>query len=492
VDFTGNKFLLGEWQVDSLHNVLIKNGQSYKIEKRLMRVLIVLVNSPDKGVSKEQLLAEVWAGKIVSDETISVAISRLRKALGCSAKLPIYIETITGFGFRLLQPPKTLVSSEKLNEALATQPDLISTEKSTIFSIFQKRIPTYISIVTILLILIFSMGSYQNKPSISSKEELIDNDAYAKALFLMNGDFDELQQAEILLTKLNEQIPDNPHILNALGKAKYFQFWWIAETDNHAGKLVVRSAAKLFEKAVEIDPEFGDAYLQLGIISMTHERNLTLAEEYFVQSITYNPEQVTGHLEYAMLLLIKRRFDKAVHHNKIAQSIDPKHYSSASIEWVYNMAQEYELAQKELAKLFTIDPDSATYNQSAMRLYENMGDEKSAYIYYEKSFRNVGYSYDELREANNSFLQGGLKSLNYWLANVKKEQDDIGQYSPPVSTARYHVTAGEYEKAIDYLELAQDDLNVLCFWLDSDPKYASLRALPRFKKLIKRVEKSIK
>jgi len=489
VDFGHNIFVLGEWQVDPQHNVLIKESVTTKIEKRLTRVLLELASSSPQVVTKEQILQKVWQGKVVSDETISVAISRLRKALGCNAKNPIYIETITGVGFRLLVSPKSVapcvveikskVSNETANES----------KKNRITNWYTRPI-FYIGILVFISLFSF----YQSLLSINSsssveQEKIIKHESYAKALFLLQKDIDGIRQAEILLTQLNQQYPNNALVINSLGKAKYFQLWY---SDQEKQKEIITSSRLLFEQAIEINPEFGDPYLQLALIAMVQDRNFSLAEEYFIKSITFNPEQVTTHIEYAGMLLSQRRFDKAVHHNKIAQSIDPQHYSSASIEWIYNMAERYEQAEKELAKLFTIDPESAIYNTSAIRLYESLGDEDRAYIHYRKAFQTAEYSEQELIAANNAFEQGGLKHLNYWLVNVKQEQGDIGQYIPPISTARYHIAAGELDKALTILEQAHKDRHILTLWVNSDPKYKPVRDLPRFKKLIKNIEKTIK
>ena len=82
--------------------------------------------------------------------------------------------------------------------------------------------------------------------------------------------------------------------------------------------------------------------------------------------------------------------------------------------------------------------------------------------------------------------------LNYWLANIKQERGDIGQYTPPISTARYHVAAGEFNKALTILEQAHRDRHTLTLWLNSDPKYKPIRHLPRFKELVKNINKTIK
>ena len=477
MDYGQAIFQLGDWQVDPIHSVLNQNGINNKIEKRLMRVLVLLVNNSPQGVSKEQLLQQVWQGKVVSDETISVAISRLRKALGCNAKQPSYIETITGFGFKLVSPVQ------------AHNPHAEQANKTNGKPWHQ--LPYLYLITALLLVSVVTLFFLSNPSSTTSleKSELLDNETYTKALFLMQKDIKGIRQSEILLTNLNLQLPNNAEILNALGKSKYFQLSHVGETEQN--KLLNQAKRHLLH-AIELNPKLADAYLQLGLIVFNYERNLTDAEKYFIQAIALNPEQILTHLNYSSLLLSQRRFEEAILHNKIAQSIDPLHYSSAAIEWVYNMAEEYELAKKELAKLYSIEPGSAIYNTSAMRLYESMGEENRAFHHYKQAFKHVGYNNQEMKSANNAFAQGGLKQLNYWLANIKKEQADIGQYTPPISTARYHIAAGEFAKALTILELAHKNKNILCLWLNSDPKYAPLRKLPRFKELFKNIEISIR
>ncbi len=488
MDYGQGKFILGDWKVDPLHNILIDQTSTSKIEKRLIRVLVVIANNSPEVVTKEHLLEKVWQGKIVSDETISVAISKLRKALGCNAKKPKYIETITGVGFRLLIEPQLLDPIAEQNKKSETPEKEDKKEKSKKQpQPWHKSRLLYAPLFAFfLLVIAYQAVISTSAPQKGDHSKIIENESYAKALFLMQQGIDGLHQAEVLLNRLYQQQPNNPFILNALGKTLYFQYWYVEEEE------LIAKAKDLFEQAVKIDTELADAYLQLALIHYVQERNFTIAEEYFIQSIAINPEYVTSHIEYSGMLLSQRRFKEAVHHNKIAQSIDPKHYSSASIEWIYNMAEQYQLAEKELAKLFTIDPDSQLYNTSALRLFESQGDEERAFIHYKKSFALAGYSVEELGESERAFKQGGLKQLNYWLANIKKEQGDIGQYTPPVSTARYHIAAGEYDKAITFLELAHAQDDILTLWFNSDPKYKPLRKLPRFLELSKNIGNTIR
>lgn len=66
-----------------------------------MALLLHLVENAGHTVSREQLFEALWPGVVVSDDTLTQAVIKLRKALGDSARNPRYIETIPKRGYRL-------------------------------------------------------------------------------------------------------------------------------------------------------------------------------------------------------------------------------------------------------------------------------------------------------------------------------------------------------------------------------------------------------
>src|SRR5437870_5406718 len=69
-----------------------------------MAVLIYLAERPGQVVSREALLTAVWSGLVVSDDSLTQVIIKLRKALGDAAEKPAYIQTIPKGGYRLVAP----------------------------------------------------------------------------------------------------------------------------------------------------------------------------------------------------------------------------------------------------------------------------------------------------------------------------------------------------------------------------------------------------
>ena len=96
---------IGDWLADREANELRRGAETVRIEPKAMELLAALAARAGEVVSRETLLAEVWPGVVVGDEALTQAIIKLRRALGDDPKKPVYIETISKRGYRLIAPP---------------------------------------------------------------------------------------------------------------------------------------------------------------------------------------------------------------------------------------------------------------------------------------------------------------------------------------------------------------------------------------------------
>ena len=72
------------------------------IEPKIMAVLCVLASEPGRVFTRAELIDRVWGAEFGADESLTRAISHLRKALGDTRSEPAVIETIAKRGYRLL------------------------------------------------------------------------------------------------------------------------------------------------------------------------------------------------------------------------------------------------------------------------------------------------------------------------------------------------------------------------------------------------------
>lgn len=73
-----------------------------KLTPRAAAVLVRLIERAPHLLSKEELLAEVWGTKAVTEEALTSCIQELRRALGDDARKPRFIETRHRRGYRWL------------------------------------------------------------------------------------------------------------------------------------------------------------------------------------------------------------------------------------------------------------------------------------------------------------------------------------------------------------------------------------------------------
>ncbi len=69
-----------------------------------MDVLVLLLNRSGEVVSVDELIREVWGGRIVEESAVHQAISKIRRALGDDSHAPSYLESIPRRGYRLIAP----------------------------------------------------------------------------------------------------------------------------------------------------------------------------------------------------------------------------------------------------------------------------------------------------------------------------------------------------------------------------------------------------
>ena len=112
-------FSIGSWRVSPDKNEIVKGAEKRALEHRAMRVLEYLYLHRGKVVSRDELLEHVWGRTAISDHSVSIVISDLRKALGDDQKNPKYIRTVPKKGYVLDVPAEGPITPPKKSQAIA-------------------------------------------------------------------------------------------------------------------------------------------------------------------------------------------------------------------------------------------------------------------------------------------------------------------------------------------------------------------------------------
>ncbi|HET6971243.1 MAG TPA: tetratricopeptide repeat protein [Phenylobacterium sp.] len=96
-------FSLGALEVrPPTREVVTPNGREV-LQPRVMQVLVTLANANGAVVSRDDLLAACWAGRVVGEDSITLVMGKLRK-LAARSGGAFAVETIPRVGYRLAMP----------------------------------------------------------------------------------------------------------------------------------------------------------------------------------------------------------------------------------------------------------------------------------------------------------------------------------------------------------------------------------------------------
>ena len=88
----------GNTEINLNKHLIIKNNQEYKINSTEKTILEVMINSPGKTFSREEIGSII---KLDKERSIDVVITRLRKKIELDPKNPKYLQTLRGEGYVL-------------------------------------------------------------------------------------------------------------------------------------------------------------------------------------------------------------------------------------------------------------------------------------------------------------------------------------------------------------------------------------------------------
>ncbi|MGC1623996.1 MAG: winged helix-turn-helix domain-containing protein, partial [Pseudolabrys sp.] len=130
-------FLFNDFALDCERRELRAAGAPVPLEPQVFDLLVYLIENRDRVVSKDDLIASVWGGRIVSDSTVDSRINAVRKAIGDSGKEQRLIRTSARKGFRFVgdiqkeaQPAVDEINSATNGKTADVHPPLIADRPS--------------------------------------------------------------------------------------------------------------------------------------------------------------------------------------------------------------------------------------------------------------------------------------------------------------------------------------------------------------------------
>ena len=99
------RIYVGDLEIDPDQVQVLKGGKEILLSPREFKLLHTLAQSPGRVFPRTALLRQVWGEEEYIDErTVNVYVQRLRNKLADNPSDPKLIETVRGFGYRLVRP----------------------------------------------------------------------------------------------------------------------------------------------------------------------------------------------------------------------------------------------------------------------------------------------------------------------------------------------------------------------------------------------------
>lgn len=113
----------GDFRLNPSDHSLVCDGKPISLTPKSFDILVVLIESKGRLVTKDELMKKIWPDSFVEEANLTVNVSALRRALGDAPEHQRYIETVPKMGYRFIAPV-TQVTNGETSAAPAMSPVL--------------------------------------------------------------------------------------------------------------------------------------------------------------------------------------------------------------------------------------------------------------------------------------------------------------------------------------------------------------------------------
>lgn len=247
---------------------------------------------------------------------------------------------------------------------------------------------------------------------------------------------------------------------------------------------VARAAAR---RALELDPELAEPHAALGVIHHEFEWRWGAAEAEFRKAIELNPNYATAHQWYGMFLVYRGRFDEGLREVRIAEDLDPlSMVIKADIAQAFFMAGRFDESIRQSKTVIDMFPGFWFPHLFLGLAYEQKSMLPEAITSVERAVELGGHA-------------GAVGTLAYLYARAGRRADALAllakierasaeQYVSPFTFFAVHGALGDMDRAFLYLDRAFEERSSWMTVLHVLPTLRPVRSDPRFAAMVEKVE----
>ncbi len=245
-------------------------------------------------------------------------------------------------------------------------------------------------------------------------------------------------------------------------------------------------AETLIDKALQLDDTLAEAHATLAFVRMFHHWDWATAERELDGAIELNPNSPVAHHWKGVYLSIRGRLDEAKAEMNRALELDPLSLViTADIGQLHYFAREYDQALEYCNRALALDPEFWPAHEYLFDIYLAKGMNQEAL----NELLNLDFRFSTTatrQRTREVFTRGGIRAvltqqLHFSLNNNAKEQISI-------VIAKYYSRLRDNEHALYWLDRAVNEKGF--FWtayISVDPLFGPLRDDASFKAILNRM-----
>lgn len=239
------------------------------------------------------------------------------------------------------------------------------------------------------------------------------------------------------------------------------------------------------QRAIQLDPENGEAYTELGSIQTIYTWDWTAAEQNLTRGISLAPNDAIAEFKYAAYLDAADRPRDAVTHMRRALQLDPVSFlMNRRLGATLYLDRQYAAALAQLQRAAEMEHQPGSVDNYMSLIYEQKGEHDQA----------VQHDLMALREDQPKIDTAALLGVyrkqgwqSYWRARTHALLTTSAGPCTAYEVGVDDIRAGDFDRAFGYF---QDALDRHCFYMAFirvDPLFDSVRNDARYDALLTRM-----
>jgi tetratricopeptide (TPR) repeat protein len=243
-------------------------------------------------------------------------------------------------------------------------------------------------------------------------------------------------------------------------------------------------------KALELDDTLAEGHASIGMIKALYDWDWSGSEKEFKRAIELNPNYVSSHQGYGILLALIGRLNEAMAEEKRALQIDPlSAVVNGSLAVTQYEARQYDQSIEQNRKTLELNEYYVVARLGLGLAYLQKSMHREGIAELEKSFQMLPANVQVLSDLGYAYAIVGRRVD---AQKVLDKLDDLSkqQYVPAGSRAKIYMGFGDRDKALEWLEKGYDERSIASTvpgMIKVDPVFDPLRSDPRFTNLLRRM-----